>query len=212
MAKQAYDLPGTASTPMPVPDVPQKELTLERIAGSPSLNGASPRAMKLSPDGRWLTLLRPRDDDRYRYDLWAYDRQSGEWSMLVDSEAFGPGRELSEAEKMQRERARIASLKGIVSYEWSEDSQSILVPLDGDLFLAWLDGSITRLTDSEEGELNPAISPDNTKVSFVREGRLYVAPVGGDAGRHHARGRQRNGPLGRGGIRRAGGNGPRLWL
>ncbi len=179
MAKQAYDLPGTASTPMTVPDVPQKDLTLERIAGSPSLNGASPRAMKLSPDGRWLTLLRPRDDDRYRYDLWAYDRQSGEWSMLVDSEAFGPGRELSEAEKMQRERARIASLKGIVSYEWSEDSQSILVPLDGDLFLARLDGSITRLTDSEEGELNPAISPDNTKVSFVREGRLYVAPVGG---------------------------------
>ena len=179
LAQQAYELPGAPAQTMAVPDVPQKELTLERIAGSPSLSGASPRAMKLSPDGRWLTLLRPREDDRYRYDLWAYDRQSGEWSMLVDSEAFGPGRELSEAEKMQRERARIASLKGIVSYEWSEDSQSILVPLDGDLFLARLDGTVTRLTDSEEGELNPAISPDNARVSFVREGRLYVAPVGG---------------------------------
>lgn len=178
IAQQGYELPGTPSQTMDVPDVPQKELTLERIAGSPSLNGASPRAMKLSPDGRWLTLLRARDDDRYRYDLWAYDRQNGQWSMLVDSEAFGPGRELSEAEKMQRERARIASLKGIVSYEWAQDARSILVPLDGDLFLARLDGTVTRLTDSEEGELNPAISPDNARVSFVRDGRLFVATLG----------------------------------
>ncbi|GGD76036.1 S9 family peptidase [Croceicoccus mobilis] len=177
---QDYKIPGTAEAPMPVPDVPQKELTLERIAGSPSLNGASPRSMRLSPDGRYLTLLRPRDDDRYRYDLWAYDRESGEWSMLVDSEKFGTGRELSEAEKMQRERGRIGSLKGIVSYSWADDAKSILVPLDGDLFLAKLDGTVTRLTDSEEGELNPVISPDSKHVSFVREGRLYVAPIGGE--------------------------------
>ena len=76
------------------------ELTFERVFASPDLDGPAPRQAKLSPDGRYLTLLRNREDDRERYDLWGYDRESGEWSMLVDSEALGTGRELSEDEKM----------------------------------------------------------------------------------------------------------------
>ena len=93
------------------------DLTIERVFASPGLDGPSPRQAKLSPDGRYLTLLRNRADDRERYDLWGYDRQSGEWTMLVDSEALGSGRELSEDEKMQRERARVGNLKGIIAYQ-----------------------------------------------------------------------------------------------
>ena len=85
--------------------------TFERVFASPSLDGPSPRQAKLSPDGRYLTLLRNRENDRERYDLWAYDRDSGEWAMLVDSEKLGSGRELSEDEKMQRERAH--RLRGV---------------------------------------------------------------------------------------------------
>ena len=109
------------------------QLTLERVFGSPSLNGSSPRGVKLSPDGKYLTMLRPRDSDKDRYDLWGYDRASGQWTMLVDSEKLGTGRALSEAEKMQRERMRIGKLKGIVTYSWTPDGKAILVPLDGDL-------------------------------------------------------------------------------
>jgi dipeptidyl-peptidase-4 len=157
------------------------QLTFERVFGSPSLDGASPRLAKLSPDGRYLTLLRDRPDDRQRYDLWAFDRETGFWRMLVDSEKLGSGRELSEDEKMQRERLRIGSLKGIVTYDWSADGKAILVPLDGDLYLAALDGSITRLTDSEETELNPALSDTGRYLSFVRDGRLWVGTVGAEA-------------------------------
>jgi dipeptidyl-peptidase-4 len=166
---------------MPVPPVPQQVLTLERVFASPSLDGPGPRVARLSPDGRYLTLLRNREDDRERYDLWAFDRQSSEWSMLVDSGKLGSGRELSEAEKMQRERARIGSLKGIVAYDWAEDGKGILVPLDGDLYLARLDGSVQRLTNSEAGELNPVLSPKGRYLSFVRDGRLFVGDVGQEA-------------------------------
>ena len=62
------------------------ELTFERVFASPSLNGPAPRAVKFSPDGKYLTLLRNRDDDRERYDLWGYDIETSAWSMLVDSE------------------------------------------------------------------------------------------------------------------------------
>lgn len=167
--------------PVTAPAPANGGLSFARVYGSPSLNGPVPREVKLSPDGRFLTLLRGRADDREQYDLWGYDRTTGQWSMLVDSRKLGSGKDLSEAEKMQRERLRIGDLKGIVSYTWSADSQSILVPLDGDLFLARLDGSVTRLTDTSEGELNPALSPLGGHVSFVRDRRLWTGKVGAEA-------------------------------
>ncbi|MEP0190779.1 MAG: DPP IV N-terminal domain-containing protein [Erythrobacter sp.] len=154
------------------------DLTFERVFASPSLNGASPRQAKLSPDGKYLTLLRNREDDRERYDLWGFDIATQEWRMLVDSEAIGSGRQLSEDELMQRERARVGNLSGIISYQWASDGSGVLVPLDGDLYFAKLDGTVTRLTDTEESELNPKLSPSSEQVSFVRDRQLWVGAVG----------------------------------
>ena len=157
------------------------ELTFERVFASPSLNGPAPRQAKLSPDGRYLTLLRNREDELERYDLWGFDLTTNEWTMLVDSEQLGTGRELSEDEKMQRERARVGNLKGIIAYQWSSDGSGVLVPLDGDLYLAKLDGTVTRLTDTEESELNPKLSSKGGYVSFVRDRQLWVGEVGAEA-------------------------------
>ncbi|WP_027442203.1 S9 family peptidase [Erythrobacter cryptus] len=171
-APAAAEAPVSAAPPV---------LSFERVYASPGLDGPAPRQARLSPDGRWLTLLRNRPDDRERYDLWGYEIEAGQWRMLVDSERLGSGRELSEEEKMQRERARIGNLKGIITYQWAADGEGVLVPLDGDLFLARLDGTVTRLTDSEGTELNPQLSPQGRFVSFVRDRRLWVGPVGGAA-------------------------------
>ena len=161
--------------------VKQIPLTLERLFASPALSGQAPRGVKLSPDGSLLTMLRNRSDDRERYDLWALDTRTGEWRMLVDSQKVGSGAALSEAEKMQRERARVGGLKGIINYDWAPDSKSLLVPLDGDLYLASLDGSVKRLTDSKDSELNPTVSPKGGYVSFVRDQQLWVGPIGGES-------------------------------
>ncbi|HZG46091.1 MAG TPA: S9 family peptidase, partial [Allosphingosinicella sp.] len=126
----------------PVDAQAQQDLTLERLFASPSLSGSTPRLPKLSPDGRLVTLLRNRADDRDRYDLWAVDTSTGAARMLVDSTRFGSGARLSEEEMMRRERARIAGTKGIVDYRWAPDGRSLLVPLDGDIFVADLSGSV----------------------------------------------------------------------
>jgi len=154
------------------------KLSFERVFASPSLNGPVPRGVQLSPDGKFLTVLRNREDDAQRYDLWGYDVATAEWRMLVDSEKLGTGRELSEDEKMQRERARVGSLKGIINYQWASDGSGVLVPLDGDLYFAKLDGSVQRLTDTEESELNPELSPKLGAVSFVRDRQLWVGGLG----------------------------------
>ncbi|WP_298853459.1 DPP IV N-terminal domain-containing protein [uncultured Sphingomonas sp.] len=152
-------------------------LTLERVFASPDINGPSPRALRLSPDGSLLTVLRNRADEKERYDLWALDPASGAWRMLVDSSKVGTGAELSEAEKMQRERLRSGGIKGILTYDWTADGKAILVPLDGDLYLAGLDGAVRRLTNTPEGELNPIVSPRGSFVSFVRGQNLFVTDI-----------------------------------
>jgi dipeptidyl-peptidase-4 len=153
------------------------DLTLDRVFQSPSLQGAAPRLPKLSPDGRLATLLRNRADDRDRYDLWAVDTSTGQARMLVDSAKLGTGAELSEEEKMRRERARIAGTKGITAYSWAPDGRSILVPIDGDLYLAGLDGSARRLTATKETEIDAQVSNTGRFLSFVRGQNLHVLDV-----------------------------------
>ena len=60
------------ATPALASDIP-----LERVFSSPALSGPTPREARLSPDGRFVTLLKNRPDDRDRYDLWAIDTATG---------------------------------------------------------------------------------------------------------------------------------------
>ena len=175
VAARDKSAPAQAATP--------RNLTLERSYSSPDLAGVQPRALKISPDGKLVTLLRNRPQDRDRYDLWAIDTGSGKEWMLVDSLKLGSGAELSEAEKMQRERARIGGTRGIVAYDWAADGRHILVPIDGDLYLADTAGAVVRLTDTPEGELNAAVSPRGRYASFVRGGNVIVTDLASKAER-----------------------------
>ena len=168
----------------PPAGVPQKKLTIDRIFASPELSGPVPRQLKLSPDGRYATLLKNRADDRERFDLWAMDTSTGEQRMLVDSTRLGGG-EISEAEKMRRERARVGGTKGIVEYEWAPDAKSILVPVDGDLYLADVaSGAVRRLTNTPATEIDAHVSEGGRFVSFVRDENLYAIDLA--SGQEHA--------------------------
>ncbi len=101
--------------------------------------------------------------------------------MLVDSKKIGSGGEISEEEKMRRERARIAGTKGITDYGWAPDSRSILVPIDGDLYLATLDGNVRRLTET---------AGDRDRPEGLRNRPLSVLPARPESRRHGRRRRQ----------------------
>ena len=109
---------------------------------------------------------------------------------------------------MRRERARLSGVRGIVNYDWSPDGRSILVPLDGDLYLAGLDGNVRRITDTPETELDAQVSRTGRYLSFVRDQNLYVVDADGGGRAPPDRGRRRHDQLGLGRIRRAGGDGP----
>lgn len=152
-----------------------EHLTPERVFADPSINGPAARNVQLSPDGELVTYLKAKPDDQNALDLWAADTKGGAPFMLVDSRALAPKPgELSEAEKSRRERMRITQ-HGVVEYHWDEQGKFILVPLDGDLYLAQrAGGKVRRLTNTKEDEIDSKVSPRGRYVSFLRGANLYV--------------------------------------
>ena len=164
-----------SSAPAQPEAVDTAALSIDDVFGSVSLSGATPRGLRFSPDGERVTFLRPKADDRTVTDLWAMDLSDGRTYMLVDSAVLAPDeRELSEAEIQYRERARI-STSGVVSYDWDETGEAILVPLDGDVFYVDVNtGEAERLMQTEAFETDARVSPDGAYVSFIRDQNLWV--------------------------------------
>src|SRR5262249_17400063 len=116
---------------------------------------------------------------KVRLDLWAYDIRAKKHTLLVDSSKLVPEeRALSTEEAARRERQRTASLSGIVEYQFSPDSQSILLPLGGDLYVCDLRArgadAVRRITQSESFETDARFSPRGRYVSFIRDQNLVV--------------------------------------
>ncbi len=75
---------------------------------------------------------------------------------------------------MNRERQRIAAVKGIASYDWAPDSSAVLVPIDGDLWLARRDGAVRQLTKTAATETDAQLSPKGRFASFVRDRNAFT--------------------------------------
>ena len=155
-------------------------LDVERLYAAPDLNGPSPRGVKISPDSSRVTFLRGKDSDPLQMDLWEYNIADNEMRLLVDSTSLvGGPEELSQEELARRERLRIVGQRGIVSYQYSPDGQSLLFPLSGDLYVYEIGtGNTRRLTESTEGETDPNFSSTGRYVSFIREQNLYAIELG----------------------------------
>jgi len=160
---------------------PNPRLTLERIFDSPDLSGTTLRQAELSPAGDRVTFVRGRDDDRNLMDLWEYHIADEQTRRLVAADAvLADEIELSAEEQARRERARIASLRGIVEYRWSADGRFLIFPLGGNIFLLDMDDparEVRQLTESRAFDTDPQISADGANVAFVRERNLWLVEV-----------------------------------
>jgi dipeptidyl-peptidase 4 len=156
-------------------------LTVERLFAAPDLSGPRLREVKFSPDGRYVTYLQGKAENKDQLDLWGFDTRSGKAQRLVDSNAFVSESEpLSAEEEARRERQRTASLRGIVEYSFSEDGRNLLVPIGGDLYLYDLQASeqsVRRLTSTPSYETDARFSPLGKYVSFIRDQDLFIIDV-----------------------------------
>ena len=169
------------------------KLPLERLFAAPDLSGPALRGVKISPDGRLVAYLRARDDDKDRFDLWAYDVPAARHRLLVDSRALaGADRALSVEEEARRERQRTSAFSGIVEYAFAPDSRHLLIPMNGDLFVYDLQrkgtAAVRRLTTTEAYETDARFSPRSQYVSFIRDQNLYVIDLANGTERAVTRG------------------------
>ncbi|HEV7606883.1 MAG TPA: S9 family peptidase [Steroidobacteraceae bacterium] len=156
-----------------------EKLDLERLFAAPDLSGPSLRGVKISPDGKLIAYLRAREDDKDRFDLWAFDVRESRDRLLVDSRTLaGADRALSAEEESRRERQRTSAYSGIVEYNFAPDNRHLLIPLNGDLYVYDLArkpaDAVRRLTTTEAYETDARFSPRSHFVSFIRDQNLYV--------------------------------------
>lgn len=134
-----------------------------------------PTALRFTPDGRQLFFLRsgPRDSTRK---LYVFDTVTKETRELITPQALiGAAEEtLSKEEKARRERLRLTA-KGFASYDLTKDGKTLLLPLSGKLFALDLASQKVRtLDDGAKPALDAQLSPDGSRVAFVRDYDLYV--------------------------------------
>ena len=151
-----------------------EKLTVTRLEASPSLTGVVAQGVKISPDGKRVTFLQGRSENKLQQDLWEYHIADKTKRLLVDSVALlGGEEELDEVELARRERQRI-SATGIVEYSFSPDGAALLFPLGGDLYYLPIGGKPRKLTETEATETDAKISPNGGFVSYIRSQNLYI--------------------------------------
>jgi dipeptidyl-peptidase-4 len=173
-----------------------ERLTLDRIHADPALAGPGVKSLRVSPDGARVTFLRGREDNQFQQDLWEYNMKDKTMQRLVDSRKLVPNENLSLEEKARRERARTASLSGILTYSWSPDGKQLLVPIAGDLYLVDVAQPDAARKVASGNVLDPKISPQGRYVSFVRNQNLVVIDLKTGAERqltHDGKGTVHNG-------------------
>ncbi|MEO7111788.1 MAG: DPP IV N-terminal domain-containing protein [Polyangiaceae bacterium] len=138
----------------------------------------TPRDMRPTEDGKIIFFLRAKKDDP-RQSLWELDVAKSQEHELLTPTALSRGEEkLSHEERARRERMRI-NTSGFTAYEATKDGSHVVVTLSGRLFV-WTrgkDGAVelkTGPTKAPSAVIDPHLSPDGTRVAYVRDSDVYA--------------------------------------
>jgi dipeptidyl-peptidase-4 len=138
----------------------------------------TPKVIAIAPDGDVLFLRTPPRS--FVGDLYQLDAASGKVEKLATADGLlaGKAEALSDAEKARRERTRTAT-RGIIDAELSKDGTTILVPLGERVFAVDRARGTSREVTVTGYPYDPHLSPDGTRLGWVHDGDLYVAPLAG---------------------------------
>jgi dipeptidyl-peptidase-4 len=165
-------------TPDVDPDAPR--LTIERLYSLPNLTGTSPKAPAWSPDSRHIAFLW-NDEGRNFHDVWILEARAPdpEPERITSMPRRGgptidppdPYAEALAREALERDR-------GVDAFTWHPDDGTILFGFRGDLWTVEPGAAPTRLTGTRAFESLPSYSPAGDLIAFVRDGDLWLLPVG----------------------------------
>ncbi|MCW5977184.1 MAG: S9 family peptidase [Bryobacteraceae bacterium] len=152
-----------------------EELPLEKLFARPYIWGTAPRNVSWSKQGHTLVFLWNAKGNRF-LDLYAYRPDGKKLERLTNLESFADDLLLSEAERDDRRKLYLEPREGIAEFDVSRDGAVVAFSYCGELFIVDVGGAAPplRLTRTKDVERSPQLSPDATKVAFIRAGQAYV--------------------------------------
>jgi dipeptidyl-peptidase-4 len=152
---------------------PPRPVEAADVARLPAPGSVVPGAFAFTPDSKSLTYLKSESASLSRV-LWRVDLPVGTPRVIARPPGQGDTEaNLSEAEKLRRERQRLRET-GITQAVRAEKADVSIIPLRGDLYLLRGDGPLERITETSSPEIDPRLTRDGTHVAFVRDDELFV--------------------------------------
>jgi dipeptidyl-peptidase-4 len=152
--------------------VAPKQLTVERIYGTPSLSGRLTEGIEWAPDGTRFSYFEDGPQTKGAPELWTMDAATGQRKQLVRSDV------LRSAIQPQKESAIQTTGLGRVEeplYLWAPDGRSLLFIGTDSLAVLTLDTmAVKQIVSGNEDLADAKFSPDGKWVSFVRAENLWV--------------------------------------
>ena len=165
------------ATPTPPP-----ESFFHQYAQTRGFSSGRPVSPRLTPDGKTVLFLRGQARSPVQT-LFALDVATGQTRELLTPDALlkGAQQTLSAEEKARLERQRI-SARGFTGFTLSKDGKLALVTLSGRPYVVELaTAKVTSLKADET--LDPKLSPDGTRLAYVRENDVFVTDLA--SGKEH---------------------------
>jgi dipeptidyl-peptidase 4 len=149
-----------------------------QIARTRGFSLGAPRSFTISPDGQRIAFLRTRGGDDPASSLWVFDVATAAERLVFDPQGDEEEAELTDAERVRRERARERST-GVTSYATDRDVRRAVFSVSGQLHLADLvDGSARQLTSPGAVD-DPRLDDGGERIAYVVDGALHVREIEG---------------------------------
>ncbi len=159
-----------------------RQFSLADVARYPRPGMDAPGSVNFTPDSRKVTYLLG-EAGSLAQELWTYNLDTRERRQATElaSGIASPAGLFSLDEELRRERSRQRQ-QGVTSYQFVRAAEGapliLLVPFDGQLYLAREGESLVPLPGSK-GAIDARLSPDGSRVAFVREGEIQVMTTDG---------------------------------
>lgn len=172
-----------AAVPAAVAQSIPSALTVERVASLPSLIGTPPSALTWSPDGTRLAFLWNDQGWPFR-DLWLVQGDGRGLRRLTTLQATDPAPAPPEGPSTDALAARAAArARGGISEVLWDGPEALLFVHRGRLFRLGLGAgsAAPERLGVGEGVSDVALSPDRTRLAFLRDGDLWLWARSGTA-------------------------------